>query len=47
MNLDLTHEQAAALESELRRIMRHSGITDLRVARTANGEIAVKPEIER
>ena len=27
--------------------LRHSGITDLRVARTANGEIAVKPDIER
>ena len=25
----------------------HSGITDLRVARTGNGEIAVKPDIER
>ena len=24
----------------------HSGITDLWVARTANGEIAVKPDIE-
>jgi hypothetical protein len=27
--------------------LRHSGITDLRVARTANGEIAVKSDIER
>ncbi|HWX32618.1 MAG TPA: hypothetical protein VNZ53_34960 [Steroidobacteraceae bacterium] len=27
--------------------LRHSGITDLRVARTASGEIAVKPDIER
>ena len=27
--------------------LRHSGITDLRVARIANGEIAVKPDIER
>jgi hypothetical protein len=26
--------------------LRHSGITDLRVARTSNGEIAVKPDIE-
>jgi integrase len=27
--------------------LRHSGITDLRIARTPNGEIAVKPDIER
>lgn len=26
--------------------MRHSGITDLRVARTPNGEIAVKEKVE-
>ena len=26
--------------------LRHSGITDLRVARTANGEIAVKEKVE-
>jgi len=26
--------------------LRHSGITDLRIARTPNGEIAVKPDIE-
>lgn len=29
------------------KIPEHSGITDLRIARTANGEIAVKPDIER
>jgi hypothetical protein len=27
--------------------LRHSRITDLRVARTTSGEIAVKPDIER
>jgi hypothetical protein len=27
--------------------LRHCGITDLRVARTSNGEVAVKPDIER